>query len=90
MTTIAKAEKELAELRNALKPINAKIKENGGSKSQLWLFRTEHKIRNVEEKIQDIKAGKKRTDEITPEGMEIEKRIISLEDSLEKTIKKEK
>lgn len=86
MITIEKAEKELAELKESLKSVKADIRENGGSKSRYWLFCMDGKISDLEKKIEDLKAGKVRTDEISPEGLELEKRITSLEDSLGKII----
>lgn len=81
--TIKKAEKELLELKDAFKLASARINENGGSKSQLWLFEIKHKIWNLEDKIKDMKANKVRTDELLPEDLAIEKRIKKLESSLE-------
>lgn len=83
--SIKKAEKELVELKEALKPVDAKIKETGGPKSQWWLLGMKGRIRGLEKKIEDLKVGKIRTDEISPEDMELEKRIKNLE----KTIKRE-
>jgi hypothetical protein len=79
---IKKAEKELLELQEAFKLIDARISESGGPKSHAWAFYLRHKIYKLEEKIEDLKAGKNRTDEITPEDLKIEKRVEDLSSSL--------
>ena len=86
---LEKAEKELAKLREVLESCNVKIRETGGPKGLLWHFNMRYKIKGLEDKIKDIKDGKIRIDEIPPEGVELEKRVKSIEISLEKVIKKE-
>ena len=86
---IEKAEKELAELKDIFKSVDANIMNTGGQKSQLWLFDMKHKIYKLEDKIKDLKANTIRTDEIPTEGLKLEGRIIGLENYLGKTNKKE-
>ena len=84
--TLKKAELELAELKELLKPIETRINGNGGQKSQLWLFNMKYKIYDLEKKIKDMKANKIRTDELTPEDLAIEKRVEDLEKSIENIV----
>lgn len=77
--TLKKAETELAKLKDSFELANTRIMGNGGQKSQLWLFKTRHRIYDLEEKIEDMKAGRVRTDELIPEELTLEKRLGSLE-----------
>lgn len=87
---IEDAEKELAELKDIFEPIQDKMRETGGPKCQSWVFDMRYKIYNLEEKIEDLKDNRIRTDEIPYEGLKLEGRIIGLENYLGKTSKKEK
>ena len=51
MITLKKAEAELAKLKTSFELANTRIMENGGQKSQLWLFDMKHKIYKLENKI---------------------------------------
>jgi len=81
--TIEKAEAELAELKEAFELADARIGENGGQKSQHWIFMMRHRIYKLEKKIEDMKANKVRTDKKTPEDIKLEKRIEKLEQSID-------
>lgn len=87
MTTIKKSEKELAELKDTLEAVKTKVKETGGPKGQVWLFYTNDRIRSLEKRIEDIKTGKIRIDEVPSEAPEIEERIAKMEKSLKINIK---
>lgn len=79
---LKKVEIDVVALKSALNEARNRIRETGGSEIKLWCFRQECRIRDIENKIAELKTGKIRTDELTSEDTEIEKHITRIETNL--------
>ncbi|MEI6498751.1 MAG: hypothetical protein WCO23_02205 [bacterium] len=80
---IKKMENELSLLEESLSQSKDRIKESGDDKISLWPFQMECRIRNIKKKINDLKTGKTRSYDLTPEDLEIEKKLTGFEKKLE-------
>lgn len=80
--TIEKARIELEEIKNAYELAYDRISKDGDSEITGWLFRLNHKIGNIEEKLDDLKLEKVRTNKKTEKEIELEEKVLELEDFL--------
>ncbi|MEI8143372.1 MAG: hypothetical protein WCG48_01995 [Candidatus Berkelbacteria bacterium] len=79
---LKKLETEIAALRATFDKTREKVRKTGGDKIQLWAFRLNSRIHEIENKINDLKAGNIRVNIISPEDEEIEKKIAQIETRL--------
>lgn len=75
-------EAEMQLLEKSFLKADDRIRENGGANRSFWAFRTRAKISRIKKRIDDLKTGNKRVDELTPQELEIEKKLARVESKL--------
>ena len=79
---IEKLETEVLLLEEELRKARDRIRKSGGSDCLFWVLKIQGRILDARKKIDDLKTGNERVDELTPEELEIEKKLESVESTL--------
>lgn len=79
---LKKLEMELTVLKKIFDKSQDQVRETSGSKKRFRYFILKSRIQEIEGRLEDLRKSKIRTDEITPEETEIEKRIVHIETKL--------